>query len=31
MNVENTNFFVKTLLALHNAGALRELILVGSW
>jgi len=29
--VENTNFFVKTLLALHNAGALRELILVGSW
>lgn len=25
------NFFIKTLLALHNAGALKELILIGSW
>ncbi|MDD5638174.1 MAG: GSU2403 family nucleotidyltransferase fold protein [Atribacterota bacterium] len=31
MNVENTNFFIKTLKAFHNAGVLQELILVGSW
>lgn len=31
MKVENSNFFIKTLKALHNAGALQELILVGSW
>jgi RNA recognition motif-containing protein len=31
MKVENSNFFIKTIQALHNAGALRELILFGSW
>jgi len=31
MRLENNNFFVKTLKALHDAGALKELILVGSW
>jgi len=31
MKVENNNFFIKTFIALHNARALKELILVGSW
>jgi len=31
MKVEKNNFFIKTLLALHDARALKELILVGSW
>ena len=31
MKIEENNFFIKTLHALHDAGALKELILVGSW
>src|SRR6056297_973793 len=31
MKVENSNFFIKTLQTLQKAGALKELILIGSW